>query len=93
VNDHGVRAPVRASAKSASAVASTDDMRKIDQRVTKRLSPEGHDPSLGDLSRDERHVQGMLARFGPKPHAFTNEDRAKAVAVAARRPPSVGTAR
>jgi len=49
--------------------------------MSKPLSPEEADPSLTNVSSDERHVQEMLARFGPKPHTFTDTNRAKAVAV------------
>jgi hypothetical protein len=61
-------------------VASSDDNPKIDQEMTRRLSPKKRDASPTNVSGDESHVKEMLARFGPNPHTFTEEDRAKAVA-------------
>jgi len=45
------------------------------------LSPEDDQASLNNVSRDDSHVEAMLARFGPEPHRFTDEDRRKAVEV------------
>ena len=33
------------------------------------------------MREKDDHVQQMLARFGPSPHKFTEQDRAKAIAV------------
>ena len=66
---------------SPKPVVSTDDTRSMDEGMTRPLSAEEGDASLTNVSSDETRVQEMLARFGPKPHTFTDTDRAKAVAV------------
>jgi hypothetical protein len=47
--------------------------------MTRRLSPKKRDASPTNVSGDESHVKEMLARFGPNPHRFSDEDRRKAV--------------